>query len=155
MSEDISGTYVDASESTISLSDISGAYMMDLSGTPVPPPTISLADILNASEVLKHKEDADKAALEGIGAITFDSLRASLIRWATAGFPNAYPVYEINIRVPDTCLDGVTRGLHDYIVYLTTKTIHDLVAGLQERLVDIVASFAYSGYSIQIVVSKQ
>jgi hypothetical protein len=143
MSEDISGA--------ISLSDISGGYM---TGTPIPPPTISLADILNASEFLKQKEDADKAALEGIPAITFDSLKASLIRWANAGFPNAYPVHEISISVPDTCLDGVSRGLHDYIVYLTTKTIQELVAGLQERLIDIVASFAYTGSSIQIVVSK-
>ena len=148
--EDISGTPV---EEQISLSDISG-YVFDISMTLIPPPTISLADILNESEVVKQKEDADKAALLGIETITFDSLKAALIRWANAGFPNAYPVHEVAIVVPPVCSDGVVRNLHEYIVFLTTKTISELVAVLQERLVDIVASFAYTGSAIQVVVSR-
>lgn len=141
-------------EQQISLSDVSG-YVFDISMTPVPPPTISLADILNESEVVKQKEDADKADLLAIETMTFDSLKAALIRWANSGFPNAFPIHEFVIVPPPVCSDGVTRNLSDYIVFLTTKTIRQLVDTLQERLVDITASFAYTGGSaIQVVVSR-
>lgn len=140
MSEDVSG-------STISLYDISGSQ-------PTVVPTISLTDILNATEVVTQREAADKTALDGISTITFETLRASLVRWAGAGFPNAYTVYEVPISPPETCSDGAKRSLADYIVYVSGKTIQDHVAALQERVVDMAVSFAYTGSSIVIIVSK-
>jgi hypothetical protein len=121
---------------------------------PTPIPTISLTDILGATEVVAKKEQADKAALEGIAMISFENLRAALIRWASAGFPNAYTVYEVPISTPDVCSDGEKRSLADYIVYVSGKSIHDHVAALQQRVLDITVSFAYTGTSILIVVTK-
>lgn len=122
---------------------------------PTPPPTISLADILNATEIVLQKETADRNALNSIGSITFDTLKTSLIRWASIGFPNAYTIHEVPVSPPDVCSDGVKRSLADYIPYVSGKTIQEHVAGLQERVLDIDVSFAYTGSSIPIVVSKR
>lgn len=123
-------------------------------GEPSPPPTISLSDITNAVEVVTTKEAQDKATLESIGTLSFESLRASLIQWAVAGYPNAYTVHQISISPPGICSDGVTRSLADYITFCSGKTIHEHVAVLQARMTDITVSFAYTGSSILIVVSK-
>jgi hypothetical protein len=121
---------------------------------PTPPPTISLSDITNAVEVVQVKETQDKATLESIGTLSFDSLKASLIQWAVAGYPNAYTVHEISVSPPGVCSDGVTRNLADYITFCSGKSIHEHVAVLQTRMPDISVSFAYTGSSIIIVVSK-
>ena len=118
-------------------------------------PTISLSDILGATEVIRQREEADKTNLNSIANISFENLRTSLIRWAAAGFPPAYTVYEVPISAPDVCSDGVRRDLTDYIVFVTGKSIQEHTSVLQARIVDIVVSFAYSGSSILIVVSKK
>jgi hypothetical protein len=121
---------------------------------PTPPPTISLSDITSAVEVVQVKEAQDKVTLESIGTLSFESLKASLIQWAVAGYPNAYKIYEISVSPPGVCSDGVTRNLADYITFCSGKTIHEHVDVLQARTVDIDVSFAYTGSSIIIVVSK-
>ena len=121
---------------------------------PTPPPTISLSDITNAVEVVQTKETQDKATLESIGSLSFEGLKASLIQWAVAGYPNAYKIHEISVSPPGVCSDGVTRNLSDYITFCSGKTIHEHVAVLQARMPDISVSFAYTGSSILIVVSK-
>jgi hypothetical protein len=113
-----------------------------------------LNDITSAVEVVQIKEAQDKATLESIGTLSFESLRASLIQWAIAGYPNAYKVHEITVSSPNVCSDGVTRNLADYITFCSGKTIHEHIAVLQERMTDISVSFAYTGSSIVIVVSK-
>lgn len=122
---------------------------------PAPPPApISLADIMNAVEVIQQKEAADKATLETIGGSTFDSLRPKLIVWATLGLPNAHVILELAVSPPAQCSDGVVRGLADYIVFCSGKTIDEHVALLQEKLADIRVSYANLGHAIGIVVSK-
>lgn len=137
-------------DAPISMSDLPAPIV-----EPTPPPTISLADILSATEIVMKKEEEDKNALNGIGSITFDTLKSSLIRWASVGFPNAYTIHEIPISVPEVCSDGVKRSLADYIVFVSGKSIQEHVAGLQQRVLDIDVSFAYTGSSIPIVVSKR
>jgi hypothetical protein len=122
---------------------------------PAPPPTITIQDIMNAVEVSQTREDEDKTKLEAIGTISFETLRASLLTWATRGFPNAYTIYEVALSAPSVCSDGTSRALPEYIEFCSGKTIAEHVAVLQARLPDITVSFAYSGYSILIVVSKQ
>ena len=139
--------------------DISGNIMepilpMDISGTPVVPQTISLNDILSTVEILQQKEQSDKANLESIGAITFETLKAKLVQWAKAGFPNAYEIYQVNIVPPAVCSDGTARDLTDYIVFCSGKTIQEHVAVLQEKVTDMVVSFANMGSYIGIVISK-
>lgn len=122
---------------------------------PAPAPVpISIAEILNAVEVLQQKELADKDTLETIGGASYDSLRTKLVTWATVGMPNAYTLMEVVVSPPAQCSDGVTRGLTDYIVFCSGKSIEEHVALLQEKLADIRVSFANLGYAIAIVVSR-
>lgn len=122
---------------------------------PAPLPTISIQDILGSVEVVQNQESNDKSKLEAIGVISFETLRASLLQWATRGFPNAYTIHEVPMTAPSVCSDGVVRNLPDYIVFCSGKTINEHVDVLQQRLVDITVSFAYSGSAILIVVSRQ
>ena len=130
-----------------------GSIYMGETGPP-PPPTITLAEILSSTEALSQKEAADKAALEGIGHIGIETLRAKLIQWAVAGFPSAYAIHEVTITPPALCSDGVSRVLGEYIEFCSGKTIHDHVAVLQDVLPDITVSFSYTGFSIQVVVTR-
>lgn len=115
---------------------------------------ISLQDILSTVEVVQRQEAEDKAKLEGIGTISFETLKASLIQWANAGFPNAYEIHRVYIIPPSVCSDGVVRNLADYIVFCSGKTIHGHVDVLHQRTPDIEVSFANMGGYIGIVVSK-
>lgn len=123
--------------------------------TPVlPPPPLSLEDILSAVEVIQQKEAADKVLLEGIGNATTESLRPTLIRWAVQGFPNAFTLLEVVVVPPPQCSDGVSRSLTDYITFCSGKTIEEHVALLQTKLTGMTVSFANMGSHISIVVSK-
>ena len=137
--------------------DASGE-VVDVSGNgmtgPAPPPQITLADILAASELVSQKEAQDKAALESIGTISFETLRVTLIQWAKAGFPNASPLYSVAISPPETCSDGVKRSLTDYVPFVSGKTMAELIAPLQARCPEFVVSFATTGPEILIVVSR-
>ena len=137
--------------------DISGEVIRtsDLEVTPPPPPPqILLADILNAAEVVAQKETQDKSALESVGTIPFDAMKTTLIQWAKAGFPNAYPIYAVPISPPEACSDGVKRTLTEYVSFLTGKTMSELIAPLQARCPEVVSSFATTGPEILIVVSR-
>lgn len=120
---------------------------------PLPPPPISIADILSETELLQRKEQADKSMLESIGSQTFDSLRGTLIQWGVAGFPVAYPILSIQVTPPPVCSDGVARNLADYITFCSGKSINEHVAILQSKLSDIVVSYANVGGAITIVLS--
>ncbi len=136
--------------------DASGE-VVDVSGiavVPTPPPQITLADILAATEIIEQKETQDKAALESIGLISFETLRTTLIQWAKSGFPNASPIYSVAISPPPVCSDGVTRALSEYVTFLTDKTMTELIAPLQARCPEFVVSFATTGPEILVVVSK-
>ena len=165
---DVSGSVIDLSGSVIDVSgsviDVSGS-VIDVSGSilglgsniaiiPTPPPPIRLEDILSSQQLLCQQETADKTALESIGTISYDTLKPRLIQWASAGFPNAYVIYDIPMRAPPLCSDGVARSLQDYIEFVSGTSIAAHVSVLQARLPDFVVSYAYSGYSILIVVSK-
>ena len=129
---------------------------MDVSENTQPPlAVITLADILNATELVRQKEIADKSSLESIGNVTFDSLRSKLIQWGILGFPNAFTLMEISIIPPQTCSDGVVRGLADYIVFCSGKTINEHVDLLQQKLPDMIVSFANMSGNVAIVVSKK
>lgn len=116
--------------------------------------SISLADILSAVEVLQQKEVADKALLDGIGNATFDSLRPTLITWASQGFPSAFTLMEVPVTPPSQCSDGTTRDLASYITFCSGKTIQEHVALLQAKLTGMTVSFTNLGYAIGIVVTR-
>lgn len=118
------------------------------------PVIITIQDILSATELLQQKEAADRVLLEGIGNVTFESLKSKLLVWATSGFPNAYSLMDVPIQPPALCSDGQARTLSDYIIFCSGKTIQDHVAVLQAKLPDISVSFANMGTSIAVVVSR-
>ena len=144
---------VDASENPIVDAPIS---LMDLSGNaPIPAPApITMNDILSSVELIEQKETNDKATLESIGNITFDTLKAKLIQWAKQGFPSAYEIYQVSVTPPSVCSDGVTRDLADYITFCSGKSILEHVNVLQAKVTDMVISFANMGTYIAIVISK-
>jgi hypothetical protein len=120
----------------------------------LPPPVITLDDIMSSIEVVTQKELADKNTLESIGNIGFEDLKNKLLVWGTSGFPNVYEIYKITIVPPTTCSDGVKRGLTDYIQFCSGKSIQEHVAALQQRVQDIVVTFANMGSYIAVVVSR-
>lgn len=137
-----------------SMMDISGS-LMDISGAvPPPPPTLTLAEILAAQEVLVQREANDKATLEALGQISLETLRAKLIPWAVAGFPNNYVVHSITMTPPSACSDGVSRNLADYIVFCSGKSLADHIAPLQAMLPDITVAYTSSPPVISIVVIR-
>lgn len=143
-------------ESTVPISDstIISSSDLALNIEVPPPPPISLSDILNDTQVLQRKEVADKAILESIGQISYEELRKKLVEWALRGFPNVYPINEVAVSAPPVCSDGEVRTLQDYILYCSGKTLQQHIEVLQQRVADITVSFSYTGFSIQIVVSK-
>ena len=120
----------------------------------VEPPRITVAELLSSQQLLLQKEATDSATLGGIGSMSTETLRARLIQWASAGFPNAYTIYTVVIAPPTLCSDGVSRTLADYITFCSGKTIQEHVALLQAKVDDIQVSFAYTGSEIMIVVTK-
>jgi hypothetical protein len=129
---------------------------MDISGIeiPLPPPKITIADILASQEVILQTEASHKALLDGIGQMDLTTLRNKLVLWGTAGFPNVYVIHEVAIAPPPVCSDGVSRDLASYITFCSGKTIQEHIALLQDLVDDIAVSFSYTGSSVQIVVSK-
>jgi hypothetical protein len=114
-------------------------------------PPLSIEDLMNDVAVLQQKEAADKSALDAIGNL---SIRETLVTWATIGFPNAWTVHEVFVQPPSQCSDGVARDLANYIQFVSGKTIAEHVAALQSRVTGMVVSYAWTGSSILIVVSK-
>ena len=147
---DVSGETIDVSGTGM---DVSGG-IPNLASILTPPPQITLAEILAATELLQEKEAQDKSHLESIGAISFETLRMTLIQWAKSGFPNAQPIYAVAITPPPTCSDGVTRSLTDYVLFVTGQTMSELIAPLQARCPEFVVSFATTGPEILIVISR-
>lgn len=120
----------------------------------LPPPIISLVDIMSALEVVVQKEKTDKSILNSISSLSYDDLKSKLVTWATLGFPNVYEIYRLVIVPPSTCSDGVSRSLTEYIEFCSGKTMQAHVESLQERVQDMVITFANMGTYIAVVVSK-
>lgn len=142
---DVSGTFVDASGNPI------------VAPEPAPAPApVTLADILNAAEMIAQKEAADKSRLDAIGGISVDTLRNALIQWGVLGFPNAWILHMATIAPPQMCSDGVTRTLEDYIAFCSGKTIAEHVAVLQEKVAseDITLGFANLSGTIAVTVTR-
>jgi hypothetical protein len=125
-----------------------------LTPAPAPAPPITIDDLISSAEVVKKKEEDDKAILESIGNMTSDTLKSKLLSWALAGFPNVYELDRIVIQTPSKCSDGVVRNLADYIEFCSGKPLYEHVAVLQEKVTGMTISYANMGTYIAIVVTK-
>lgn len=121
---------------------------------PVPLPTISTTDILAATESVLNTEEAHRSALNEIATISYDELKAILIRWGLAGFPSTYVLRELIIAPPPVCSDGVARNLQEYILYISGKTIQENVALIQACTPEFVISYTNMSMGIAVVISK-
>jgi hypothetical protein len=142
----------DPQPETISVSDLPVPEPVPVE--PVPEAPVAIEDLLNDVFVIQQKEASDKSILEGINGLTAGTLRSMLVSWAAQGFPNAYPLLDLTIQPPSKCSDGVTRSLADYITFVSGKSLGEHVAVLQSRMTGITASYAWTGQTILIVVSK-
>jgi hypothetical protein len=137
---------------TVSVSDLPVAEPVPVE--PVPEAPVAIEDLLNDVFVIQQKESSDKASLLGVSNLSAASLRPMLVSWAGQGFPNAYPILDLSIQPPAKCSDGVARSLADYIEFVSGKSLAEHVAVLQSRMTGIVVSYAWTGQTILIVVSK-
>jgi len=114
----------------------------------------TLDELLSSHSALVAKEEADTATLAQVVSVNRDTLRTTLFSWASNGFPNIYVVMSIPLNLSPVCSDGVTRNCYDYIEWLTSITIPDIVSGIQSRLTDIEASYSIVGTTFRIHVSR-
>ncbi len=121
---------------------------------PGEPYIIRMSDILGTLQVDRARETQDKEKFDKIATLPYSDVRATLLQWATLGFPNAHTLYEIPISVPPMCSDGVVRNLDQYITFCSGKSIQEHVALLQVRMPDFAVGFVYTGNSIRLVVSQ-
>ncbi len=124
------------------------------SSVPASPYVIRISDILSTIQADRARELQDKAKFDGIAALPYTVVRATLAQWAALGFPNAYTMYEIPITVPPLCSDGSARTLDQYIAFCSGKSIQEHVALLQERMPDISVGFVFTGSSVKLVVTR-
>lgn len=122
---------------------------------------VRLTDLEEQAAVIVAKENADRALIRAFAEMTvespaFASFNAGLIRWATAGFPDVYPVYSISFNPPSVCSDGVSRpDLMEYINYLgEPNTIADHMAAIDVQLDGMSLSYSYSASTIVFHVRK-
>jgi hypothetical protein len=122
--------------------------------TPIMTHIASLDELLSSHTALVAKETEDTALLQQLISVNRDSLRTNLFSWASNGFPNIYVVLSISLTLSSICSDGVNRNCYDYIEWLTSMTIPDMVANFQSRLTDIEASYSIVGSTIRLHVSR-
>lgn len=114
----------------------------------------TLDELLSSHAAVVAKETADTATLQQLISVNRDALRTNLFSWASNGFPNIYIVLSIQLTLPSVCSDGVTRNCYEYIEWLTSKKIPDMIAGIQNGLTGIEASYSILGSTFRVHVSR-
>lgn len=119
-----------------------------------PVPVLSLDDLLQDHSIRLQQEASDKATIESIGLMPLETLKTKLLTWVSLKMPAAYPVLDISLQPPSKCSDGLTRGLAEYIVFVTGRPFQDHVADLQQKVSGVSFGFQNLGSALRIVVSK-
>ena len=114
----------------------------------------SIADLIaGRGELVVKKEDNDKLILRTLTAPSREQFRARLLQWASVDFTPEYEIATINVTPPPVCADGVTRGLGDYVAYLSGKTVEQLCADMQALMSGITVSYKMTN-AIKLFVTK-
>lgn len=124
--------------------------------TEIPPSPFlfTIADLVSDHDRLLKKEAEDRALVDTIEFPDMTAMKAKLIEWATAGFPDAFPVFSITVNPPGACSDGASRGLFDYVAYLAGVPIADKMARLTAKLQGMYILCSYSGNEITFRVFR-
>jgi hypothetical protein len=144
--EDVSGTVVteDNSGFVFPFQDMSGIehYLYDVDR------------LLEERDQLLQKEAADRARVDTIESPDTTTLAAKLSEWAIKGFPGGFPIFSITLDPPTVCIDGIQRGLFDYVAYLAGMPIGDKMQRLTNKLKGMYVQCSYSGNTITFHVFK-
>ena len=129
----------------INPSMIMSTIIHDLSG--VTPTVLSINDLLNSHEATVTKEVADRAAVNAFTTPSIESLKPTLYKWASEGFPAVYPVNSLNLQPPQLCVDGVSRTLLFYFEYLYGYPIETWLQSLEKITQGMDFTFSHDGAS--------
>lgn len=114
---------------------------------------VSLDDLKGGMEARTFKETADRSALTAMFDTTQNGLVEKLYSWGGLGFPRNYNILSIEITPPPVCIDGVSRGLPDYVTYLIGRSINEMVFGLESQVSGIFFGWSMPSNCIQIGVT--
>lgn len=113
----------------------------DLSGTKVR--ILSIGDLLNSHEAVSTKEAADRQTVQAFTNPSMDNLRPALYRWASIGFPGAYPLNTVSLTPPSLCADGVSRRFIQYFEYLYASPIEVWLQSLDQMTDGMIFTFSH------------
>jgi hypothetical protein len=119
--------------------DISGANVSNI---------LSIDDLLNSHEAITVKESTDRDAVASFTALSMESLKPTLYRWAGAGFPGGYVVSTLNLTPPALCSDGVSRTLTFYFEWLLATPIATWLQGLEALTKGMMFTFSHNGSNV-------
>jgi hypothetical protein len=115
---------------------------------------ISIDELLNSQSVILQKESDDTARLNTFFSPTMDSLRATLLAWASKGFPSLEKIGTLLLDPPDICSDGQTRSLPFYIEYVLQTTIASKLDGINAKTQGMTFTYSWVDKSITLHVSR-
>lgn len=119
------------------------------------PDVIDLNNLINEQQVLVQRESDLKSFFnDTLISVPISTFKPKLIEWATLRFPVLFPIWSVDVVVPDVCADGVTRGLLAYIEHCIGITLNELITTLQAKFIDINVDFGYQNSRFSIVVLK-
>jgi len=100
------------------------------------------------------QEKLDKATVSILLNESTESLRTSLLQWASVGFPAAYIIKSITLNIPSICSDGVTRTVSEYFMYCLGTDMVGLLEKLKAKVEGIQFGYSFENNSLRIHVSK-
>jgi hypothetical protein len=115
---------------------------------------ITIDELLSSQTVILQKEADDIGRLNTFFAPTMDSLRATLLAWASKGFPSLEKVGTLTLDPPDICSDGQTRTLPFYIEYILQDTIASKLDGINAKTQGMTFTYSWVDKSITLHVSR-
>lgn len=118
--------------------------------------SISIDELMNDQSVLLQRESATRALLNAqLIDVSADSLKPTLLNWASLGFPSGFVLIQIRVDVPRVCSDGVTRTLSEYMEFCMGPTFSTISSSLSQKLVGIQVSFGSSDDTYIVYVTKR
>ena len=124
--------------------------------TVIEPPVvvpITLEELKQSYDGKVAQEKLDKATVSILLNESTESLRTSLLQWASVGFPAAYIIKSITLNIPSICSDGVTRTVSEYFMYCLGTDMVGLLEKLKAKVDGIQFGYSFENNSLRIHVS--
>jgi hypothetical protein len=109
---------------------------------PEPSPYITTIDeLVSMQGAIIRKEIDDLVALSNLFEPVPATLKASLITWASQGFPANWVVNTAQINPPIVCSDSQTRGFYEYVLFLVKSPIQPFLDELNAQVPGVTFNF--------------